>query len=164
MPDYAVSLIVALLALTGTIAGLWAAHRRWRSERRAPFLEQRQRVYRELWESAESLAVGLRGGELPPDQADQRVRDLNVLMLKAGPFIDEEDRLTTQRYLDAVRSFLDILSASGEAEAQAEVEQTRDIPLSVLDRVHDLRDAYEKALQARQRLLARLRLVLKEAP
>jgi hypothetical protein len=84
--------------LVGVLAGLAVGARRWRRERRdagaADFRKERQAAYRDLWSKVEGLSVDLRTDTLSQESLRARVRDLNASILKAGLYIDEDDRPT----------------------------------------------------------------------
>ena len=59
--EYVIPIVVALISLGGTIAGLWVGYRKWREDKRAAaakgFHLGRQGAYQELWQKVERLNV-----------------------------------------------------------------------------------------------------------
>jgi hypothetical protein len=70
--EYVVPIIVALLGLGGTIAGLIFGYRKWIQERRSEqsktFRADQQAAYKQLWKRAEQLNVDGRIAEIPDEE------------------------------------------------------------------------------------------------
>ena len=80
--EFVVPIVVALIGLVGTIAGLWVGYRRWLADKRVAaskgFYAGRQNGYQQLWErSKDSMwMLGSRrahGGLLQTDRGNQRL-------------------------------------------------------------------------------------------
>jgi hypothetical protein len=160
------TVVAAVVALIGVLAGLAVGLRRWQGERRdartADFAKDRRAAYQNLWSNVEGLSIALRTERLTRDELDGRVRELNAGLLKSGLFIDEPDRESAASYVEAVKRFHALVSSSNDPEAQRSFSLTDAIPAEVIQRARDLGVAQERARDLRGRLVQRLRVVLND--
>jgi hypothetical protein len=158
------TVIAAIVALVGVLAGLVVGLRRWQRERRdartADFIKDRQAAYRNLWSTIEGLSVDMRTEALKGEALRGRLRDVNAELLKAGLYIDEPDRDLASSYIKAVERFHEVVSSSNDPGAKITFGDTGAIPPEVMRRVRDLGGAQERATDLRAQLVRRIRVVL----
>lgn len=164
MKEYVLPIVVALLGLCGTAAGIAFAYRRWLQERRAErskaYREDRQKAYKELWQRAEQLSVDGRVAELSDEEFSRRIAEVNTFMMTANVYVDDADRGLVNDYVRAARAFHAALRALGDAATQRALGDTGLIPEDTLRKSEPLYAAHKDALTLRDALLAKVRAVV----
>ena len=164
MGEYAVPIIVALLGLAGTIAGLILGYRKWVQERHTEhskaFRADRQGAYKQLWERAEQLNVDGRIAEIPDEEFSRRVAEINAFMLTSNVYLDDSDRGLVNSYIRAARAFHEAVRSSDDAGAEVALGETQDIPQGALQRSQAISETQQKALELRASLLQKVRSVV----
>jgi hypothetical protein len=164
MEQSTATVVAAVLAFVGVLAGLAVGLRRSHRERRdvrtLEFTKERQAAYRNLWSTVEGLSVALRTETLTGDALHGRIRDINAELLRSGLYIDELDRHLATAYIKSVEHFHDIVSSSDDPDVKISFGDTDTIPPHVIQRVRELGDAQERATGLRDRLIRRIRDVL----
>ena len=161
------TVLAALIALVGTLVGVVFAYRRWSQEKQSvrfgKFEDERQSVYRTLWDRIEGINVALRRERVDGQRFQELVADLNEFMLRHGAHLGDEDRVLANRYVQAVQVFDAAVRESGE-DAQIPYGTTQDIPLEVVQRARKLSKAQEEATTLRDELRRKVRVVLSGSP
>jgi len=162
------TIVAAVLALSGVIAGIVVAPRRWQAERRdtrrAQFTKDRQSAYRRMWESVEELDIDLRSSDLSPIEIAAKVRDINVRLIKCRLYIDDADRELIASYVKALGDYQRLIMSSNDSAAKEEFEMTATgLTPSLRLRVQEMYYAQEDLGATRARIIARIRLVLIDA-
>jgi len=164
MSDYIIPISVALIALIGTLVGIYYGHRKWRvdrdSARSKQYLADRQATYKDVWDRVEQLNVDGRITEISSDVFSDRLTELNALMLKAAIYIEDADRSLVNEYISAARSFHQAVRASSSEDAHSALGETVAMPTEVLDREMAIRETRDDALRHRETLVERVRTVL----
>ena len=157
-----IPIVVAVLALLGTLVGVILAHRRWKTDRRGPYQAERVTAYKELWSVAEGLAVELRLERIEPTEVEARIRALNVMMLKAGPFLDSSDRERATEYVRLATRFAELVRAGENAELLVQMEKTAELPEQLFRGAEAVGVVYHQAMEVRSSLEWRVRRVLRD--
>src|SRR5262245_25632124 len=164
MGEHIVPIVVALLGLCGTIAGLVFAYRKWAQERRAEqsrsFREDRQKAYKEMWERVERLNVEGRIEEISNEEVSRRIADLNAFMMTSNVYIDDSERALVNAYTHAVRACREAVRSSGPAAGEVALGRTTDIPPEVLQQSQAILETQKEALGLRDSLLTKVRSVV----
>lgn len=153
-----VAIVTALLALAGVLAGIFVGIRRWKVERRdvrhAQFTKDRQAAYRELWDSIQALDLFLRDDAMSPSEAELRVRQINVTLIRHALYIQASDRDQMAAYVAALVSYQKIISVDPAALADFGKTSARPPTFGTLPEIFEARDkltALGEALAARVR-------------
>lgn len=164
MRESLVPILTTVIALIGTLVGIFVGYRKWKrdreSERFAGFEKDRQSAYKKLWENVEEVNVQVRIDEVSRSDFSRKVQALNAFMLKSGIYIDDEDRALVNEYLKAVYNFQKVVRESGSKEAQIPLEETQPIPPSVSKDLKTIEVAQNKAVILRDELIKKIRHVL----
>src|SRR5687768_11420313 len=111
-----VAIIVALIALIGTLAGIAVNYRQWRQDRNAErskkYGAERRETYKTLWDQVEALNASLRRNKIDETQFTELVADLNEFMLRKSAYLDDNDQSLTNKYIIKAKQFHDIVSKS----------------------------------------------------
>ncbi len=167
MQESIVPIIVALIALGGTVAGLVVGYRKWSEERGAErakaFQTHRQGVYQELWQRVEQLNVDGRLMEIPQEEFSRRTAEINAFMMTSNVYIDDADRSLVNAYLQAARAFHQASRASDDEAVKRALGDTQEIPEEALRQAEGLAEAHKKALELRESVLQKARAVVSGA-
>jgi hypothetical protein len=165
--EFVVPISVALIALAGTIAGLWVGYRRWLEDKRAAeakgFRAGRQEAYQELWEKVERLNVEARIEQIPQQDYSKRITEINAFMLTSSVYIDDSDRRAVNSYIQAAHRFHEVVRSCEIEGANVEIGDTAIIPNEVLQQSKALLESQKSALALRETLLQRVRSVVSGA-
>jgi len=116
-----ITVVTALLALSGVLAGIFVGIRKSsvvrRDTRRAQFIKDRQAAYRELWDSIQALDIFLRDDAMAPDKADRRVREINATLIRQTLYIETNDRDQMAEYVAALVNYQTFIAVDPEALA-----------------------------------------------
>jgi hypothetical protein len=157
------TVIAALIALLGTVLGLFAGYRRWRKERETArfgrFEADRQDIYKALWQKVEDVNVALRRDRVDDGGFMQLVADLNEFMLRNGTHIEDSDIRLANRYVEAVKKFDSAVLAAG-TESRVPYGATQEIPTEILQRELSIGTAESEATRLRTELRRNIRKVL----
>jgi hypothetical protein len=157
------SVVAALLAFAGVIAGIVVGIRRWKTERRdtksAQFAKDRQGAYREIWDAIEELDIALRTKDLTPDEQTKTIQGVNVRMLKGGLYLDTADREALSQYVTELTAYQKLLETSGDDGAKRARRITA-VGAPVNMNLHELLAAQERTERMREQLIIRIRGVL----
>ena len=152
-------IIPAVLAFVAAILGSLLAYRQWKGQRGVEkgksFDEDRASAYKELWSRLEAIHAKLRTVEVRDDEFDGAVRDLNAFILGSEIYFDPGIRARTRAYLEAVRRFAAIIK-SEPPELQRDFART-DIPLIDSTKMNELSEAFTRAEESRETLMAEVR-------
>ena len=145
------TVIAAVVALVGVLAGAVIGVLRWKRERRdaraADFTRDRQAAYRSLWSNIEGMSVALRTDRLDSEGIRKRVREVNAELMKAGLYLDEPDRDLASSYLAALERFHAAVASSDEPEARKAFNDTGVIPQHAIRKVQDLGTAQDRVAE-----------------
>jgi hypothetical protein len=165
--EYLAPILVALIALAGTIAGLWVGYRRWLEDKRVAaatgFHAGRQAAYRQLWEKVERLNVDARIEQIPQQDYSKRIAEINAFMLTSSVYIDDSDRKAVNSYIQAAHRFHEVIRSCEIEGANVELGDTAIIPNEVLQQSKALLESQKSALGLRETLLQRVRSVVSGA-
>ena len=88
-------------AATVIAAGL--LYRQWsRGRRSGQYLSERERAYKEIWDSLESANLAIRTDQYKRENFREMLRATNALALRHGLYFDEADQTRIRRYLAAM--------------------------------------------------------------
>lgn len=164
MLDSTATVIAALIALVGTLAGLGLGYRRWSQERRArhsdKFEDERREIYKGLWDRVEEVNAALRRNRVDEAGFSELVSDLNEFMIRNGAHVDDPDQSLVNQYVAAVKRFDEVVAATESADVKVPYGKTTTIPPDVLVKVKVLADAQEQVNRLRTELLAKVRSVI----
>jgi len=159
------TIIAAVLALVGVLAGVGASARRSRRERQeakaTTFDAERGAAYKALWSQVEGIAVAMRTEALRGEALRLRLREINAELMKGGLHVDPADRKLVEEYVNAVVIFHAAVDESADGETKRKVAETGLIPQEVLARVQSIHNSKQRADSLRERLVNRFREVLK---
>jgi hypothetical protein len=165
--EYVVPIVVALIALAGTLTGLWVGYRKWLEDKRVAaakgFHVGRQGTYQELWEKVERLNVDARIEHIPQQDYAKRIAEINAFMLTSSVYIDDPDRKAVNSYIQAAHKFHEVVRTCEIEGANCELGDTAIIPHEVLQQSKALFESQKNALAMREALLQRVRLVVSGA-
>jgi len=165
--EYVVPIVVALISLGGTIAGLWVGYRRWLEDKRAAaakgFHSGRQGAYQELWEKVERLNVDARIEQIPQMAYSKRIAEINAFMLTSNVYIDDSDRKLVNSYIQAAHRFHEVVRSCEIDGANINLGDTANIPNEVLQQSKALLESQKIALRLRETLLQKVRSVVSRA-
>jgi hypothetical protein len=157
------TIIAAALGLAGTLIGLGVGYRRWSRERAAQrygrFENERQDVYRSMWDRVEQINASLRRQRVDAAGFAQAVADLNEFIIRNGVHVDEADHDLVNEYLAAVQRFHAVVTKL-EPEDQVSYGLTQRIPAELLGRVKALADAQRQVNDLRTSLRGKVRAVI----
>jgi len=161
--EYLVPIVVALLGLAGTIAGLIFAYRKWLREQQAEhskaFRTDRQAAYKQLWELAEQLNVEGRRAAMSDPDFSGRVTQINEFLMKSSTYLDDSDHALVNAYVRAARAFQDAVRASGDPGAIQALHDTM-MPGDIVPSSQAIGETREKLLELRTSLLQKVRTVV----
>jgi hypothetical protein len=161
--EYVVPIVVALIALAGTIAGIWVGYRKWLEDKRVEaakgFHAGRKAAYQELWEKVERLNVDARIEEIPQLDYSKRIADINAFMLTSSVYIDDSDRKLVNSYIQAAHRFHEVVRSCEIEGGQIALGDTANIPDEVLQQSKALFESQKSALGLRETLLQKIRSV-----
>jgi hypothetical protein len=160
MPDWAIQIAVALIALAGTAIGAAVAYRRWRSDNVTVLAKRRLETYEHLWEQVQQIDLDLRLTKLTSNAERKRVRSLNAFLLQNGPYLVDGDSRLAQDYVNALIRLHRAVRYSLDEDAQAADESTAEIPEEVVQRVVELGSMQAQTKALRSQLIRRVRAVL----
>jgi hypothetical protein len=167
MKEYVVPVVVALIGLGGTIAGLWVGYRKWLEDKRVAaakgFHAGRQGAYQRLWEKVEGLNVEARIDLIPQADYSKRIAEINAFMLTSSVYIDDSDRKVVNSYIQAAHRFHEVVRSCEIEGAQIDLGDTANIPDEVLQQSKALLESQKSALGLREALLYKIRSVVQEA-
>ena len=166
-------IVVALIGLTGTLYVAYISYRRWRKqptmEAHQEFLAETRKVYRALWQSLEEVHLHVRMAQCVDEKFNGLVRDVNILVIRSGPYFAQKDRDLISDYLETLRSLgaaaseeeeLTPEDQSARLAAHRELALTAEGMLPFLERFPRLRDAYDQLTAKRRTVLTRFQEVL----
>ena len=163
MKDY-IPIITALIAFVGTVLGIVITYRKWRKEQNAKRFDQfemdKQAAYKKLWTEVEDFNIKVRLERVTSREFSNNLQNLNSFLLKSGIYIDEEDMKVANEYVSSIFNFQKVVKGLNNPEADAALEETRNIPESILNEVKEIGEAQKKALELREMLLKKIKLVL----
>jgi hypothetical protein len=165
--EFVVPILVALIGLAGTIAGLWVGYRKWREDKRVEasklFHAGRQKAYHQLWEIVERLNVDARIDQIPQADYSRRIADINSFMLTTSVYIDDTDRNLVNSYIRAAHRFHEVVRSCEIDGADVDLGDTANIPQEVLQQSRALLESQTSALALRETLLQKVRSVVSAA-
>jgi hypothetical protein len=165
--EFVVPILVALIGLAGTIAGLWIGYRKWLEDKRVAatkdFHASRQKAYQQLWETVERLNVDARIEQIPQSDYSKRITDINAFMLTTSVYIDDADRNLVNSYTRAAHRFHEVVRSCEIAGADVDLGDTANIPYEVLQQSRALFESQRSALALRETLLQKVRSVASAA-
>jgi hypothetical protein len=132
--------------------------KKWAGPSKA-FAEDRQRIYKEMWERVERLNVEGRLHEILEQEFSRRIAEINVFLLTSNVYIDDADRKLVNSYARAARAFHEAVRCSGEA-AKLALGETADISEEVIQRASAIGETQAAALAFRASLLEKVRAVV----
>jgi hypothetical protein len=158
--DYVVPILVALIGLAGTLAGVWIGYRKWAEDKRAAaskgFRLGRQGAYQQLWAKVEQLNVDARIEQIPQQDYAKRIAEINAFMLTSSVYLDDADRNVVNSYIRAARRFHEVVRACEIEGANVELGDTANIPPEVLEQSRALWESQKSALALREALLQKV--------
>lgn len=153
--------IPAALALVGTFITVAIGYYQWRRKQDLAsygnFQSEKGAVHKELWQMLESVHVKLRVDTVSRDEFRALLREVNSYILKHSLYLDAQDRILTNQYLDSLWELKQLITQSGDKEAEREWYDTRPIPFEVLERVREIRRAQDEVNRTREELIRRFR-------
>ena len=164
MTESQTAILVALIALGGTLGGIVFGYRKWRAQARAErfgaFEKERQAAYKEMWSQVENLNVDSRIDPIDDSAFLQRRQEVNASMLRAGIYVEDRDRELINEYMAAVREFHKAVRRSGREDAETDLGNTGDIPPEVLVTAREIAETQERALDLREAVITRVQEVV----
>jgi hypothetical protein len=160
MQDVLKTSIPALIALTGVLVGLIVAYRKWHVERRdsssADYRRDRRSAHKDLWERVEDVHVRLRAKNLSKAEMRKLIKEFNSYLLRAGIYLEPDVREVAGEYLNAMVNLKEAVRSSGSKEAEQALDETAEIPRSVVREIRELEEVEKRLNAARSQLMARL--------
>lgn len=158
-------IIPAALALIGTVITVIVQMRQpkqdKRAEAQAQSLAEKQAVYKELWEKIEAVHVAARRAEhLSAEDFNRQLADVNSLIMTKSLFVDKQDWDLANRYLKAVRTFKEMVEATGDALLQEEVASTGEYAVESPHSIAELVGAMQEVNRLRDALLGRFQTII----
>src|ERR1700681_242669 len=150
MRDF-VPISVAIIALLGTVIGIYVGFRKSQEDRDSgrfgQYEKDRQGVYRDLWDRVEQFNVRVKVERVEATELSAYLQSLNAFMLRSGIYLDDDDRRLVNQYVEAVYDFHKVVRDSGIQEAEVPLGQTQQIPLEVVKAYRTIGKAQEEALK-----------------
>lgn len=158
------TIVAAVIALIGTLAGLRVGYRRWSEERKAQrsekFEAERRDIYKGLWDRVEEVNASLRRNRVDDVGFSELVADLNEFMIRNGAHLDDSDQHLANLYVAAVKRFDEVVRAAASEDAKVPYGQTMSIPPEVVSRLQALGEAQDRVSRLRNELLAKVRSIV----
>ena len=158
------TIVAAVIALIGTLAGLRVGYRRWSEERKAQrsekFEAERRDIYKGLWDRVEEVNASLRRNRVDDVGFSELVADLNEFMIRNGAHLDDSDQHLVNLYVAAVKRFDEVVRAAASEDAKVPYGQTMSIPPEVVSRLQALGEAQDRVSRLRNELLAKVRSIV----
>jgi len=165
MSDLLKVAIPALIALAGTIVAVTIGYRQWKRQqsiaKNATYLMDKQTAYRDLWDKVEAVHVKVRVEDVSRDTFNQLTRDINSFLLQKGLYFESEDKALVERYLNLLYKFREIVLASGDLDAEADMRVTGAQRPVTMARVKGLASISADVTTVRDAIIGRCRAVLK---
>ncbi len=165
-PDLLQILLPALLALAGTVFGVWLGHRRWASEfnqkKRQAFDASRYRAYEELWKVLENAHITIRTGRPEPEKVSELDQQINEFRLRNSVLLEKEDMQLSNDYFNSIVKLAEIIAESGSRELEERFAHTNMFGEGEIGELAALNEANEHAEELRNRLIERVRSIMLE--
>ncbi|HDN79167.1 MAG TPA: hypothetical protein ENG33_01720 [Chloroflexi bacterium] len=153
--------IPAAIALVGTIITVAIGYYQWRRKQDlasyGAFQSEKRAIYKELWRMLENVHIKLRVDTVSWDEFHVLLREVNSYILKHSLYLDEQDRILANRYLDSLWELKRLITRSGDEEAERDWCATRTIPPEVIERVQEIGYVQDEVSQIRKELIKRFR-------
>lgn len=153
-----------MIVLAGTILGIYIGYRKWSRDRDlarfGQFEIDKQQAYKELWAQVEKINITVRIEEVNSEQFSAHLQDLNSFMLKHGIYLDDDDRILANKYVEAVFNFQNTVRSSDSGEASIPLGATQDIPDDVIQGANEIADSQNLAIKLRSEVREKIRSVL----
>jgi len=125
-------------------------------------IEEKQNIYKELWNKIEEIHITLRADKINNVEFDKLRTILNSYILKNSLFIDEKDQQLSNNYLKEVYRFAEHLRQSNIPDAEIEWNVTGPVLPEAINKAQELKSIYDNANRNREELLRRIRKILSE--
>lgn len=159
MESWLVSILVALVGLSGTLVGLYIGYRKWNyeksREKRAEYVGARQQAYKHLWEKLENIHAVIRRGEFQEKELFDLRQEFNTHVLRTEIYLDEDDRVACNAYLDSVEVVNKGVKESSNASDQEDWAITAAFSTGAME-------AYQSMEEGRQQIIGKIKKVLQE--
>jgi len=118
----------ALLALLGTLFGLWLGHLRWSSEqrlqKRRAFDAKRHAAYEELWNTVEGSHITIRTQRPDDSQLRELEQKTNAFRLRNAIFLNSRDSDLASHYFNEVVKLSKLIQESGSPVLEGDFTST----------------------------------------
>jgi hypothetical protein len=169
MSDTLKVVLPALLALAGTLVGLYIAHRRWKRERAdshsAEYSKERRAFYLALWEKVEKVHVDMRIELVTQDEFTSKLKAINALILTNGIYLDRGDQKLVNDYLTSLFDYQRVLieCPDGGKLLEGWFMTLNEIPLSYAKQAEAVRTSQEALENHRVKLMQRVKGILSDS-
>jgi hypothetical protein len=167
MKDF-VPIIVAIIALIGTVIGIYIGFRKSQQDRDSgrfgQYEKDRQGVYRDLWDRVEQFNIKARIELVEANELSAHLQSLNAFMLRSGIYLDDADRNLVNQYVEAAYNFQKVVRESGLDEAEVPLGKTQAIPYEIIQAHIVIGKAQNEALKLRSQVIEKVRRVLGGKP
>lgn len=154
-----------LLGLCGVITGLWLGERRWKRDAARDdtklYRDKLVTTYFELWEivnvTNEQMRQALSDG-IDAHARAKLIANVNDFMLRAGIYIERQDRILVLDYLSCTHEYFNLLAGSGREDELFMSMPHDDLAQHVEGaiRAQGRADALRNALRERVQVIAKM--------
>lgn len=128
MQDLLKVAIPAALALAGVLAAAILTHRRWKQElkksKEDAYTTARREAYQALWARLEEVNLALRDDLRSNPSLFASLKDVNTLFLQNSLYLDDDDQVLINRYVEALHRWRSAIYASGDEDVASAFSRT----------------------------------------
>ncbi len=153
-----------MVALIGTIITIYFGYRQWKKQqdtsRYSTFVTEKHAAYKMLWEKLEEVHIKLRTDSVSYSDFNNLVREVNSYILKNALYLEEQDKELSNQYLKSVFRFKEIISESGDDDAQEAMNVTGNMPLNTIKKIKELQTIMEEVNKIRGTIIERFKKII----
>lgn len=159
----------ALIALIGTLVGIYFGYRQWKRQQTnnlfGDFLAVKKNAYKEVWDGLEEVYLYVRTSDFLAETFFEKVRRVNSILRKNGLYLEDGEKRTVNDYLDSLEKIgklfqVPALKKHSEWMRQSEDISSPGIPAELLSSIDELEQTEELTEAQRKTLMSRFRKII----